>query len=75
MSLALGLPLGNNLESAFWDLVVDKVHKKLASWKKGFFSKAGRLTLVKSVLNGILVYVFSLSETSGEVCKGLERCG
>lgn len=39
----LGLPLGAKpMHIAFWNLVIEKVHKWLASWKKIFFSKGGR---------------------------------
>lgn len=69
----LGLPLGGNPKfAALWDPVIDKVQKRLASWKKGFFSKTGRLTLIKSVSSGVPVYFFSHFRAPCEVCKSLE---
>lgn len=70
----LGLPLGSNPKVvAFLDLIMDKVRKRLASWKKGFFSKAGKLTLIRFVLTGILIYFMSLFSASWKVCKSLKR--
>ena len=39
-SLYLGLPLGNNPRAmSFWELVCEKIRKRLARWMKGFFSQ------------------------------------
>ena len=39
----LDLPLGGNPRKVvFWESVVNKVAKRLASWKKAFLSKSGR---------------------------------
>lgn len=53
--------------------MVDKVRRRLASWKKGFFSKAGRLTLLRIVLSGMPVYLFSLFRAPCKICKDMER--
>lgn len=53
--------------------MIDKVRSRLASWKKSFFSKAGRLTLIKFVLSIIPVYFLSPFKAPGEVCKLVER--
>lgn len=38
----LGLPLGHNPKSlSVWNPVIEKVRKRLASWKRSFFSKGG----------------------------------
>lgn len=35
----LGLPLGGNSRAtSFWDPISEKIRKRIASWKKGFFS-------------------------------------
>ncbi|KAK2652984.1 hypothetical protein Ddye_012840 [Dipteronia dyeriana] len=50
----LGLPLGgNSYEEAFWNLVINKVERRLALWKKGFMSKGGRLVMIKGVAKRI----------------------
>lgn len=50
----LGLPFGSNPVSLeFWELVVDRVMKRLDGWKRPFLSRGGRLILVLSVLGSI----------------------
>lgn len=49
------------------------MQSQLASWKKGFFSKVGRLTLIKSTLSGIPIYFFSLFRAPWKVCETLEK--
>jgi hypothetical protein len=42
----LGLPLGASFKlRAIWDGVIEKMEKRLASWKKIYLSKGGRSTL------------------------------
>lgn len=53
----LGFPLGSNLKTvSFWNLMVDKVRKRLASWKKSFVSGAGRVMLIRFILSGIPMF-------------------
>ena len=43
----LGLPLGGNPKTiGFWDLVVERVSKRLDEWKKDYLSLGGRITLI-----------------------------
>lgn len=58
------LYLGANVSASsrmvkFWDPLVDKVQKKIATWKR-CDSQAGRLVLLKAALDSIPVYLFSL---------------
>jgi len=47
----LGLPLGAHFKAKFsWDEVVGKIERRLASWKRLYLSKGGRVTLIKSTL-------------------------
>ena len=47
----LGLPLEAAHKSvAIWDIIKEKMDKKLALWKRNFISKGGRITLIKSTL-------------------------
>ena len=43
-----------------WKPVVEKIKNHLASWKTKIVSRAGRLTLIKSVLNSLPVYYVSM---------------
>lgn len=59
--LYLDLPLGGNPRThCLWDLVVEKVEKRLQKWKKTCLSKGGRLTLIQAVLKSIPIYYTSL---------------
>ena len=57
----LGFPLGDHMNRCFsWKPVVKKIENRLASWKAKILSRAGRLTLIKSVLNSLPVYYMSM---------------
>lgn len=57
----MGIPLGGNpLKISFWEPVLSKMSKKLASWKKAFLSRGGKLTLISAVLNVLPMYFMSL---------------
>ena len=53
----LGIPLGANPRGEeTWELVIDKIQKKLNGWKGKLLSRVGQHTLIKSVLNNFLMY-------------------
>ncbi|XP_015939818.1 uncharacterized protein LOC107465352 [Arachis duranensis] len=57
----LGVPLGANPRLVkTWKLIIDKVEDKLSLWKAKSLNKAGKLILIKSVLNSLPVYYLSL---------------
>jgi len=57
----LGLPLGASFKSlSIWNGVIEKVQRRLASWKKIYLSKGGRVTLIHSTLSSIPTYFLSL---------------
>jgi hypothetical protein len=50
----LGLPLGASYKSIhIRDGVIDKIEHRLASWKRLYLSKGGRVTLIKSILTNL----------------------
>ena len=58
----LGFSLKANLYlSRDWFWLIGKVEKRLKGWSHKWLSRAGRLVLVKSVLEAIPVYWMSLS--------------
>lgn len=56
-----GLPLGGNvLRLETWALIIQKVEKRLATWKRRMLSIAGRLTLIKALISSLPLYYMSL---------------
>ncbi|XP_016206261.1 uncharacterized protein LOC107646598 [Arachis ipaensis] len=57
----LGISLGANPRFVkTWKPIIDKVEEKLSLWKAKVLNKAGKLVLIKSVLNSLPVYYLSL---------------
>ncbi|PWA68674.1 reverse transcriptase domain, Reverse transcriptase zinc-binding domain protein [Artemisia annua] len=57
----LGLPVGNNMNrSNNWEDIIQKVQKKLGTWKVKLLSIGGRLTLTKSVIGSHGTYFMSM---------------
>ena len=48
----LGIPLGANMKkAASWKTIIDKIQKRLQAWKGCCLSRAGRLTLILSLIH------------------------
>lgn len=56
----------------FWKPLVHKFKRKLASWKCQSLDQAGRLALIKSSVNSLPVYWFSLQQVPKGICSQLE---
>ncbi|XP_072074455.1 uncharacterized protein [Arachis hypogaea] len=57
----LGISLGANPRLVkTWKPIIDKVEEKLSLWKTKVLNKAGKLVLIKSVLNSLPIYYLSL---------------
>ncbi|XP_016172720.1 uncharacterized protein LOC107615123 [Arachis ipaensis] len=57
----LGISLGANPRLVkTWKPIIDKVEQKLSLWKAKVLNKAGKLVLIKSVLNSLPIYYLSL---------------
>ena len=57
----LGMPLGTLYKTAsIWNSILERMEKKLSSWKLLYLSKGGRLTLLKSTLSSLPTYYLSL---------------
>ena len=70
----MGLPLGGSPRRInFWDSVVTKVAKRIASWKKAFLSRGGRVTLIQSVFAALPIYYLSLFKAPIGVLNTLEK--
>ncbi|KAJ0428711.1 putative RNA-directed DNA polymerase [Helianthus annuus] len=70
----LGLQVGANMTLVKnWKPVVDTFKRRLSVWKANTLSYGGRLTLIKSVLNALPTYYFSLFKAPKRVLKELEK--
>jgi hypothetical protein len=70
----LGMPLRALFKSiSIWNGVIEKVERRLTSWKKLYLSKGGRVTLIHSTLSSIPTYYLSLFPIPVSVAKKLER--
>ena len=70
----LGLPLGAPHKAMrVWDTIEEIFRKRLASWKRQYISKEGRLTLIRSPLSSLPIYFLSLFRMPKLVCSKLEK--
>ena len=73
-TMYLGLPLGASHKSVrMWDTIEERFRRRLASWKRQYISKGGRVTLIKSTLSNLPIYFMSLFRIPSLVCKRLEK--
>lgn len=57
----LGLPIGgSSSRHATWEPVIQRIERKLASWRGKMLSIGGRLTLIKSSLSNLPLYYMSI---------------
>ena len=70
----LGLPLGVPHKSVrIWDPIEERFRRRLATWKRQYISKGGRVTLIRSTLLNLSIYFMSLFRIPSLVCKRLEK--
>ncbi|KAM0018703.1 putative RNA-directed DNA polymerase [Helianthus debilis subsp. tardiflorus] len=70
----LGIKVGANMNREHnWKGVMDVFGDRLSSWKGKVLSSGGRVTLIKSVLESLPVYFFSLYKAPKAVIDKLER--
>jgi ribonuclease HI len=53
--------------------IADKIKAKLSSWKAYFLSMAGRMQLIKSVIQGMMMYSISVYSWPSSLIKDLEK--
>ena len=70
----LGLPLGEKFKDmTIWNPILEKMERKLASLKKLYISKGGRVTLIKSALSNLPTYFLSLFPIPALVANQITR--
>ncbi|KAJ0937659.1 putative reverse transcriptase zinc-binding domain-containing protein [Helianthus annuus] len=69
----LGLCVGSNMNrTSSWQPVVDVFEKKLSMWKASILSMGGRVTLIRSVLESLPCFYFSLYRAPVKIIQVLE---
>jgi hypothetical protein len=70
----LGLPLHfRNIKRIEFQPLIEKINKRLAGWKGRLLSKAGRETLVKSVLTTRPIYLLTVSPAQKWLLKRIDK--
>ena len=55
------MPLVAHFKDALiWNLIIERMEKKLSGWKRLYLSEGGRFTLLKSTLSSLPTYYLSL---------------
>jgi hypothetical protein len=70
----LGIPLRASYKAkSIWDVIVERMERRLASWKRMHLSKGGRVTLIKSTLFNLPTYFLSLFPIPPSVANRIEK--
>jgi hypothetical protein len=59
-------------DKSCWNGVVEKTVRTLASWKRSYLSKTGRIALIKCTLSNLPTYLLSLLPIPAAVAKRIE---
>ena len=69
----LGLPLGLSAPNSFWNSLIDKIHLKLAGWKGSLLSQAGKVIVLKSILQSVPLYALSVFKIPRRFALAIEK--
>ena len=70
----LGLPLGAKFKDrAIWNSILERMERRLTRWKQLYFSKGGKITLIKSTLSSLPTYFLSLFPIPVDIAIHIER--
>ena len=70
----LGLPWGAPQKlGRIWDPIEERFRRRLATWKRQYISKGGRVTLIQSTLSNLPIHFMSLFRIPSLVCKRMEK--
>lgn len=69
----LGFPIFHRrVRKEDFGFIIDKMQQRLASWKSKLLNKAGRVTLVKSVISAIPTYYMQMNWIPTSVCTQMD---
>jgi len=69
----LGVPIFKGKpEKSHLQPIADKIKSKLSAWKASLLSIDGRVTLVKSVIQGMMVHLISIYSWPKKLLKEIE---
>jgi hypothetical protein len=72
----LGIPMYyRRLNNKDWELIEERIEKKLSSWKGKYLSVGGRLVLINSVLSSLPMFMLSFFEIPKDVLEKLITLG
>jgi hypothetical protein len=70
----LGIPIFRGKPKVCWlQPIADKIHAKLSAWKASLLSMAGRIQLVRSVIQSMLIYSITLYSWPVSLIKMVEK--
>ena len=70
----LGLLLGSKINlTRVWEGIEEKFRRRLSAWMRLYISKGGRLTLIRSTLSNMPIYLLSLFRMPKSVKSRLEK--
>jgi len=70
----LGFPMINGrLTKSDYEFLIDKIQRRLASWKNKLLNKAGRLGLAQSVLTSIPSYYMQIAWLPSSICENINK--
>ena len=70
----LGLPLGAKFkDKTIWNLILEKMERRLVGWKRLYLSKGGRVTLIKNTISNLPTYFLSLFPIPTSVANRIEK--
>lgn len=70
----LGIPIGANpRRSSTWKPITDSIKARLNSWKSRQLSIGGRVTLIKSELASLPLYLFSFYRAPKKVIEKITK--
>lgn len=70
----LGPPLGAKAASkTIWNPVIERMRKKLSTWKGRHLSKGGKMVLLRSVLSNMPIYFMSVFLAPRSIVKQLDQ--